>query len=42
MNKAEIISQLQSLRESTAAYARGSGEEIFRKDVEALDAAIDF
>lgn len=41
MNKAEIISQLQSLRDSTAAYARGSDEEIFRKDVEALDAAIE-
>lgn len=42
MNKAEIISQLQSLRESTAAYARGNGDEIFRQDVEALDAAINF
>lgn len=42
MGKVEIISQLESLRESTAAYARGSDEEIFRKDVEALDAAIDF
>lgn len=41
MTKAEFISQLQSLRESTTAYARGSDEEIFRKDVEALDAAIE-
>ena len=42
MKKCEMINQLQSLRESTAAYARGSGDEIFKKDVEALDAAIDF
>lgn len=41
MNKAEIISQLESLRESTAAYARGSDEQIFKEDVEALDAAIE-
>ena len=41
MNKAEIISQLESLRESTAAYAMGSDEQIFKEDVEALDAAIE-
>ena len=41
MNKGEIISQLESLRESTAAYARGSDEQIFKEDVEALDAAIE-
>lgn len=41
MTKNEVMKQLQSLRDSTAAYARGSDEEIFRKDVEALDAAIE-
>ena len=41
MTKTEVINQLQSLRESTAAYAKGNGDEIFRQDVEALDAAIE-
>lgn len=42
MTKAEIISQLKSLRDSTADYAKGNDDPIFKKDVEALDAAIDF
>lgn len=41
MTKAETIAQLKSLRESTADYAKGSDNKIFRQDVEALDAAIE-
>mgnify|MGYP006972551099 CR=1 FL=1 len=42
MNKDKAINQLQSLRESTAAYARGNDDPVFREDIEALDAAIYF
>lgn len=42
MTKAEIISQLKSLRDSTMDYAKGNNDPIFEKDVEALDATIDF
>lgn len=42
MTKAEIISQLKSLRDSTANFIRWGSDPIFKKDVEALDAAIDF
>lgn len=42
MTKAEIISQLKSLRDSTADFIRWDSDPIFKKDVEALDAAIDF
>ena len=42
MTKAEIISQLKSLRDGTIDYAKGNNDPIFKKDVEALDAVIDF
>lgn len=42
MTKAEIISQLQSLRDSTIDYAKGNNDPIFKKDVEALDSVVDF
>lgn len=42
MTKAEIISQLRSLRDSTIDYMKGNNDPIFKKDVEALDAVIDF
>ena len=42
MTKAEIISQLKSLRDSTMDYAKGNNDPIFKKDVEALDTVIDF
>lgn len=42
MIKAEIISQLKSLRDSTIDYMKGNDDLIFKKDVEALDATIDF
>ena len=41
MKQTEIIAQLRSLRESQADFARTNGDEIFRCDVEALDAAIE-
>lgn len=40
MKQTEIIAQLRSLRESQADFARTNGDEIFKRDVEALDAAI--
>ena len=40
MKQTEIIAQLRSLRESQAGFARTNGDEIFKRDVEALDAAI--
>lgn len=42
MTKAEIIYQLKSLRDSTMDYAKGNNDPVFEKDVEALDATIDF
>ena len=45
MKMDEVIKQLQSLRDSSADYAKApksTDDSIFRKDVEALDAAIDF
>lgn len=42
MTKAEVISQLKSLRDSTIDYAKGNNDPVFEKDVEALDATIDF
>ena len=42
MKMDEVIKQLQSLRDSSADYAKSTDDSIFRKDVEALDAAIDF
>lgn len=42
MTKAEIISQLRSLRDSTIDYMKGNNDPIFKKDVEAFDAVIDF
>lgn len=42
MTKSEIISQLKSLRNSTADYANGNSDPVFKKDVEALDAVLDF
>lgn len=43
MNKAEIISQLESLRDSQAGMAKQPmPDDIFIRDVEALDAAINF
>ena len=41
MKQTEIIAQLRSLRESQADFARTNGDEIFKRDVEALDAAIE-
>lgn len=41
MKQTEIIAQLRSLRESQADFARTNGDEIFQRDVEALDAAIE-
>lgn len=41
MKQTEIIAQLRSLRESQADFARANGDEIFKRDVEALDAAIE-
>lgn len=42
MTKSEIISQLKSLRDSTIDYMKGNDDLIFKKDIEALDATIDF
>ena len=42
MTKAEIISQLQSLRDSTEDFAYRNCDTLSKKDVEALDATIDF
>lgn len=42
MKMDEVIKQLQSLRDNSADYAKDTDDPIFRKDVEALDAAIDF
>ena len=42
MTKDEVIKQLKSLRDSTIDYAKGNDDPIFKKDVEALDATIDF
>lgn len=41
MKQTEIIAQLRSLRESQADFARTNDDEIFKRDVEALDAAIE-
>lgn len=41
MKQTEIIAQLRSLRESQADFARTNGDEIFKRGVEALDAAIE-
>lgn len=41
MKQTEIIAQLRSLRESQADFARTNSDEIFKRDVEALDAAIE-
>lgn len=41
MKQTEIIAQLRSLRESQADFAETNGDEIFKRDVEALDAAIE-
>lgn len=42
MNKGEIISQLESLRDSQSAMAKQPmPDDIFIRDVEALDAAIE-
>ena len=35
MTKAEIISQLKSLRDGTIDYAKGNNDPVFEKDVEA-------
>lgn len=40
MKQTEIIAQLRDLRESQADFAKTNGDEIFARDVEALDAAI--
>ena len=40
MKQTEIIAQLRSLRESQADFARTNGDEIFKRDVEALDVAM--
>lgn len=42
MTKSEIIYQLKSLRDSTIDYAKGNNNQIFKKDIEALDAVLDF
>ena len=42
MKMDEVTKQLQSLRDSSADYAKSTDDSIFWKDVEALDAAIDF
>lgn len=41
MLKAEIIAHLRNLRESQAEFAKINGDEIYKRDVEALDAAIE-
>lgn len=41
MKQTEIIAQLRSLRESQAEFAKTNGDEIYKRDVEALDAAIE-
>lgn len=42
MTKAEIISQLKSLRDSTEDFAYRNCDTLSKRDVEALDTAIDF
>lgn len=42
MKRTEIIAQIRSLRESQADFVRTNGDEIFKRDVEALDTVIDF
>lgn len=40
MKQTEIIAHLRDLRESQAEFAKTNGDEIYKRDVEALDAAI--
>ena len=42
MTKSEIISQLKSLRDSTEDFAYRNCDTLSKRDVEALDTAIDF
>lgn len=41
MKQAEIIARLRDLRESQSEFAKTNGDEIYKRDVEALDAAIE-